>query len=131
MPTNRIEIDGELYAWTARPASQPAGRRTGVDVFWLVGRDPDRRVEIGRLTPWNGGAGWTVHPRLGGRQRAGRASMGYARTRENGIRKLVHLARTEDCLTVFEKVDLRIVRDGPEGTIVDDSQGLVPLPKAA
>lgn len=56
--------------------------------------------------------------------------MGYARTRESGIRKLVALARTEGRLTVLEKVELRIVRDGPEGTVVDDSQGLVPLPKA-
>ncbi|OAH21715.1 hypothetical protein AX289_17505 [Methylorubrum populi] len=131
MPTNRIEIDGELYGWAAKHASLPNGRRTAVDVFWLMDRDPDRSVDIGRLTPWNGGAGWTVHPRLGGRQRAGRASMGYARTRENGIRKLVQLGRTEHCLTAFEKVDLRIVRDGPEGTIIDDSRDLVPLPKAA
>ena len=131
MPSNRIEIDGELYGWSARPASRPSDRRTGVDVFWLMDRDPGRPVEIGRLTPWNGGAGWMVHPRLGGRHRAGRASMAYARTRENGIRKLVELARTEDRLTVFEKVELRIVRDEPEGTIVDESRGLVPLPKAA
>ncbi|EHP94710.1 hypothetical protein [Methylorubrum extorquens] len=130
MPISRIEIDGEVYGWDAARAAGAARRRLGEDVFWLKGRDRCCRVEIGRLKPWSGGAGWTVHPRLGGNLRACRASMGYARTRESGIRQLIQLARSEECLTVLDKVELHIVRDGPEGTIIDSSQGLVPLPKA-
>ncbi|GJD91633.1 hypothetical protein BHAOGJBA_5181 [Methylobacterium hispanicum] len=131
MPKNTMVIDGETYGWVRRPSHRRSERRVEISVSWFVDRDPARPVDIGRLVPWNGGAGWSVIPRLGGRRRAGRASMGYARIRESGIRHLVALARAEDRLTVLEKVELRIVRDGPEGTVVDDSQGLVPLPKAA
>lgn len=126
MAKDRIEIDGETFGWLPESAKRGVGSLPGrFRVFWHQGGDASRRVLIGRLCRW-GGAGWTVHPRIGGRRRAQEAGMGYAETRAVGVGRLVALAKAEADLRMVDKIRLGIVQDRGDGP-VDLSDGIEPI----
>lgn len=129
MPRNTCELDGEAFVWEAASPSQNASRATYV-IYWLRKDEGEARIEIGRLKKWRYGAGWVVHPRLGGNTRAQEERRGLSSTRLGGIRSLVDLARSEAKLTVLDKFRLRILRE--EGDAIRDlGAQLVPLPPLA
>ena len=122
-------IDGQIFVWEPATSSKDASRAAYV-VYWQR-RDADEdRVEIGRLKKWRSGAGWVVHPRLGGNVRAREERKALSASRVVGIRYLLDLARSETTLSVLDKLRLRILRE--EGDVIRDlGAELVPVPPLA
>jgi hypothetical protein len=122
-------IDGQTFVWEPTSSSKDASRAACV-VYWLRKDADGARIEIGRLKRWRSGAGWVVHPRLGGTIRAREERRGLSASRLVGIRYLLDLARSETTLSVLDKLRLRILRE--EGEIIRDlGAELVPVPPLA
>lgn len=129
MARNSCELDGQAFVWEAASPSRKASGATYV-VYWLRKDEGEARIEIGRLKRWQYGAGWVVHPRLGGNARAQEERKGLSPSRLGGIRYLLDLARSETTLSVFDKLRLRILRE--EGEIIRDlGAEVVPVPPLA
>lgn len=127
MASSKIIIDGQTFQWLPHLSQGIRGPRkckTLFDVFLVSNGD---RILIGQLKKPKNLRGWLVMPRLGGYQRAANDGKGFSSTRSQGVKHLIALARGEAALTVYDKVQHRIVRD-VDGEIVDSGAGLPPIP---
>lgn len=128
-------IEGRRFLAAPRVIESPKGpieTKRDFEVFWIPegvdDGDRDKCVRLGFLTPWSGGQGWRVHPRLGGNHRACAAACGLSRTRAYGVRRLLDLARAEPSLTTMEKIEFRILREVEGGQLVDESKMVTAVP---